>query len=456
MTLRLKLAWNTTLIVALILSLTFFGTYFLFKQHIVQSFYKRLQSYAITAAFFHLEKDELNAQKYEEIERKYREIHDESIRFFDNHNKMVFEHDTLTYHIPPEILEQVRAREVYYFNVNRRQFAGIFYQDNEGDYVVLASAVDYEGQLQLDKLRLYLSVFFLVGLGMGFILTLILAKQTFRPFSTLIAKVHTITANNLHARLDVNNSEKDELAALTRAFNLFLARLENGVNSQQNFLKHASHELKTPLAAIISNLEVTLSRARSNTEYRARMESLYTDALHIKSMLNGLLLLSGLEASKEITLAPLRIDELLWDLLEKVTLTKPKAEIHIDLDRLADEPQLLEIYANRDLLLMAIGNFIDNALKFSDDQPVYIVLDKQGQQLQLAIEDQGIGIDATERDPVFDLFYRSAKSRLIPGHGIGLYLSKQILDLHHIKINIETNEPTGTIFNLIFPEVPVL
>jgi len=451
MTLRLKLAWNTTIIVALILGLTFSGTYFLFKQHIIQSFYERLQSHAITAAFFHLEKDELNAKKYEEIERKYQEIQHESIRFFDNHNKMVFEHDTLTYHITAELLEQIRARKVYYFNVDGRQFAGIFYQDNEGDYVVLTSAIDHEGQLQLAKLRLYLSVFFLVGLGMGFILTLILAKQTFGPFSKLIAKVHTITTNNLHARIEINGSKKDELAALTSAFNLFLERLENGVNSQQNFLKHASHELKTPLAAIISNLEVTRSRKRSSTEYRARMESLYTDALHIKSMLNGLLFLSGLEASKDVKLTLIRIDELLWDLLEKVNLTKPKAEIHINLDSLADDPQLLEICANRDLLLMAIGNFIDNALKFSDGQAVSIVLSKQGQRLQLAIKDQGIGIDVQERNTVFDLFYRSAKSRLIPGHGIGLYLSKQILDLHHIKISIEANMPTGTIFNLIFP-----
>jgi len=451
MTLRTKLAWNTTLIVAMILGFTFSGTYLLFKQHILQSFYKRLQSHALTAAFFHLEKDELNTQKYEVIEQKYQAIHQESIRFFDKQNKMVFEYDTLQYQITPQKLNEIRKHKTRYFMINGRQFTGVFYQDNEGDFVVLASDTDHEGQAQLLKLKLYLSLFFIAGLIISFLLTHLLAKQTFKPFAHLIANVNQITAHNLHARLEIHMQEKDELTALKESFNLFLERLENGVNSQRNFLKHASHELKTPLASIISNIEVTLAKERDKQEYKERMQSVHTDALHIKSILESLLLLSGLEASQEIALMPMRIDELLWDLLEKVNIHYPKASLSMDLDQVNDKPHLLEVSANRDLLMIAIGNLVDNALKFSDQQPVSIILSEQQQKLQISIQDRGNGIEQDELGRVFELFYRSPKNQAVPGYGIGLYLSKQIFDLHEIAIVLDSFPSAGTSFHLIFP-----
>jgi len=453
MTLRLKLAWNSTLIVTLILGITFTGTYLLFRQHVKHSFFQQLQSRAFTAAFFHLEKDELNAQKYELIEQRYREIHRESIRFFDKSNRMVFEYDTLQYQLSDEVLGHVRQKKVLYFTDNERQFAGIFYRDNEGDYVVVASDTDKEGLAQLDKLKRYLLISLLLGVCLSFLLTHLLAKQTFRPFSQLIHDVNSITAKNLHARLAVGTKEKDELTALTEAFNRFLERLEKGVDSQRSFLKHASHELKTPLAAIISNLEITLSRPRTPDEYRTQMGSIHVDALHIKSILEGLLLLSGLEASSDVPFAPLRVDELLWDLLEKTSITHPEAFIHIDLDQVEQKPHLLEVSGNRDLLMIAIGNLVDNALKFSDNQPVFVQLSEHEQHLQLIVKDRGTGIDPSELAQIFNLFYRSPKNQAIPGHGIGLHLSKQIFDLHRIQITVRSALGSYTEFALLFPSI---
>ncbi|QNL51434.1 HAMP domain-containing histidine kinase [Olivibacter sp. SDN3] len=452
MTIRLKLAWNSTLIVAAVLGFTFLGTYLFFEQHVRQSFYKRLQSSALTAAFFHLEKDELNDQKYQIIEQRYQEIHDESIRFFDENNRMVFEDDTLDYRIDADILERIRRKQITYFDIGERQFSGIFYQDNEGNYVVLASAVDADGYSQLKRLRLYLLLFYALGVGLSFILTNLLAKQTFKPFARLIRNVNTISATNLHERLETSDTERDELTELRESFNLFLDRLESGVKSQQNFLKHASHELKTPLASIIGNLEVTLSKHRSNAEYVEKMRALHNDALHIKAILEGLLLLSGLEASKNISLMKLRIDELLWDLLEKIGIHHPEAIVRIDLEEMRNKPALLEVLANRELLLIAIGNLIDNALKFSNNQPVLIKLYEDEERLCLTIKDKGIGIEAADQQDIFNLFYRGAKSAAIPGHGIGLYLGKQVLDLHGITLDVSSTPDIGTTFYLFFPK----
>lgn len=453
MILRLKLAWNSTFIVALILSLSFAGTYLLFKQHITHSFYKRLQTRALTAAFFHLEKDELNAQKYEVIEKKYQEIHRESIRFFDGQNRMVFEFDTLHYTIDPSILNRIRENKIFHFTKDERQFAGIFYQDNEGDFVVLASDIDKDGINQLGMLNLYLVVFLFIGVVLSFLLTLLLAKKTFKPFSMLIQNVNTISATNLHERLSINSSEKDELSELTKAFNHFLERLEKGVKSQHNFLKHASHELKTPLASIIGHLEVTLSRPRENAEYREKMQALYTDALHIKSILEGLLLLSGLEGSHHMPFSSLRVDELLWDVLEKTSINNPNAIIQLNLHDVEHKPELLEVHANRDLLMIAVGNLIDNALKFSSNQPIDISLNDRAGRLCIAIADKGIGIEERELTDIFTLFYRSAKNAAIPGHGIGLHLSKQIFDLHRIDMEVHSFAGKGTTIHLLFPEI---
>ena len=179
-------------------------------------------------------------------------------------------------------------------------------------------------------------MFYLAGIPLNYLLGTFLAKQTFRPFTEVIAKVNTITTENLHSRLEIpQTSGKDEIKELATTFNYLLERLESGIMIQNNFLKNASHELKTPLTIIIGDIDVSLQQPRTNEQYEEILKSLRKDTLHLKATLEGLLVLSGLELSEPQQMENIRIDEILWNVLEKKAIEYPESKVSVDLNAIA-------------------------------------------------------------------------------------------------------------------------
>lgn len=451
MSLRSKLSNRTAFIFAATLGFVLLGTYLLFQQYTRDMYYKKLLGRANTAAFFYLEKDELTSQKYREIEDKYRQMTNEAIRLYNADTYNLFVDDTLNFELPQLILRTIVHNGTYTFSLGKRQLAGIFYKDNEGNFIVVSSGINNTGNTSLAVLRWMLITFFVLGLALNYFMTGWLARQTFRPFSNVIRKVNSITADNLHTRLDQPPGKPDELGDLVVTFNYFLERLENGVQAQRNFFKNASHELRTPLAVIIGDIEVALKNPRDNAEYVRVLESLKKDALHLKSIVEGLLMLSGLEMQKKQQMEPVRIDEVLWSVLEKATIEYPATQVHVDFEQMTQHESLLTIQGNRELLFVVLSNLLDNAIKFSVPQPVGVKVGVSDSMLTMTITDSGPGIPANEKERVFELFYRSNHTRHIAGNGIGLYLTRQILDLHNIAVQLSNNHPAGTAIRLIFP-----
>ncbi|MBS1774798.1 MAG: HAMP domain-containing histidine kinase [Bacteroidetes bacterium] len=452
MSLRRKLSYRIAFSFGIIMGLTLIVTYLLFRQYTREIYYKKLMEKAIIAAHFYLEKDELTNQKYREIERRYRQMVNESIRIYYANDYQLFVDDTLHFQLTKHTLSQIVQNEKYSFKQGNRQFTGIIYHDNQGDFIIIASGINLSGNSALFVLARLLLIVFVIGLLFSYFLTIGIAKQTFKPFSNVIKKVNSISTENLHLRLEEPKGKLDELGSLIQTFNYFLERLENGVATQRNFLKNASHELRTPLSAIIGEIEIVQKKGDLQSSYNRVLESIKEDALRLKSIIHGLLLLSGLEMREKFEMTDVRVDEIVWTVMEKLNFEYPKANIQVDLSQLSFDQELLNVYANRELLTIAISNLIENAIKFSLlENTVVIQFDHKNQQLELRICDQGMGIEDVEKDKIFDLFYRSTDANSIYGNGIGLYLTRQILDLHRITLTVLDNKPKGTIMKLNFP-----
>lgn len=455
MSLRRKLSNQSALIFGGILGFVLLGTYFLFKQLSTDLYYKKLLDRAYTAAYFYLEKDELNNSRYQRIEEKYRRIADESIQLYNARTYQLVVNDSLPYQVPRHFLEEINRDRHLEFTYQDRLLVGMFYADNEGDFLIVSSGKNTVGQSQLTLLEGSLFVFFVVGLAINYLLTGWLARHTFTPFSRVISQVHSITADSLHTRLEVPSGKPDELSEVISTFNVFLARLEESIQIQRSFLKNASHELKTPLAVIIGDVEVALKKPRSNEEYVQLLQALEKDALHLTSIVEGLLLLSGLSLPIDQKMEPVLLDEILWTVLEKTQIRQPERTVTIDFEDMEGYQSLLTVIGNKDLLFTALSNLLDNALKFSTPKPVAILVKAIAGQLTIVLKDQGPGIPAAEEKLIFDLFYRSNQSRHIAGQGIGLYLTKQILDLHRIVLQIDSSKE-GTTVQLTFPPQPAV
>lgn len=454
MNLKNKLAINSTLLFAFIVGLVLIGSLLLFKKHEKDLYYERLEDSALITAFFYFEKDEItkvDSSRYQRIEIQYKKITNQTIRIYNAKTKQLYLRDGIDIQLSDKELKAIAKNRILYFTKDNRQFTGLYYKDNQGDFIIVVSGIDSVGNRQLEVLGLMFVLFYLAGIPLNYLLGRFLAKQTFRPFEDVIAKVNTITTENLHSRLKMPTSGKDEIKELITTFNYLLERLESGVTIQKNFLKNASHELKTPLTFIIGDIDVSLQHPRTNEQYEEVLKTLRKDTFHLKSILDELLILSGLELSEPEQMETIRIDEVLWNVLEKKAIEYPGSKVAVHLDAIADDEDLLSVNANKHMLFIALYNIIDNAIKFSFPSQVTVSTSADDGKLVLKIIDQGAGIAEKDLASIFDLFFRSDRTRHIQGQGLGLFITMQILKRHSITLKVDSELEKGTVFSLLFP-----
>ncbi|WP_337966835.1 HAMP domain-containing sensor histidine kinase [uncultured Flavobacterium sp.] len=455
MNLKNKLAVNSSLLFAFTVGLVMAGSFLLFRTHMKDLYYDNLEDHAMTTALFYFEKDEIkeiSSERYRQIEIQYNRINNESIRVYDAKTKKLFVNDNVDVQLSDQYLDLIKKEKIVHFKINDRQFVGLFYKDNQGDFIIVVSGIDHAGNRQLEILGIMFILFYLAGIPINYLLGTFLAKQTFLPFEQVIAKVNTITTENLHSRLEIpQTSGKDEIKELVTTFNYLLERLESGIMIQNNFLKNASHELKTPLTIIIGDIDVSLQQPRTNEQYEQILKSLKKDTLHLKSTLEGLLVLSGLELSEPQQMESVRIDEILWNVLEKKAIEYPESKVSVNFDAISDDEDLLSIHGNKHMIFIALYNILDNAIKFSSPEQVNVFAFSNEGKLLIKIKDQGPGISETDRESIFDLFFRSDRTRHIQGQGLGLFITMQILKLHNINLIVDSELEKGTTFSLVFP-----
>lgn len=455
MNLKNKLSVNSTLLFAFTVGLVMTGSFLLFKTHMKDLYIDTLEDHAMTTALFYFEKDEIkeiSRTRYEQIELQYNKIDNESIRVYNAKTKKLFLKDNVAITLSDNLLNAIEKDKMLPFSVDDRQFVGLFYKDNQGDFIIVVSGIDHAGNRQLEILGIMFILFYIAGIPINYLLGTFLAKQTFRPFEEVIAKVNTITTENLHSRLELpKNNSKDEIKELVITFNYLLERLESGIMLQNNFLKNASHELKTPLTIIIGDIDVSLQQPRTNEHYEEVLKSLRKDTFHLKSILEELLVLSGLELAEPQKMETTRIDEILWNVLEKKKIEYPESKVAVNFDAIADHENLLYAHANKDMLFIAFYNILDNAIKFSSPEKVDVFAFSNEGRLLIQIVDQGPGISKSDQESIFELFFRSDRTRHIQGQGLGLFITMQILKLHNIELKIDSELEKGTSISLLFP-----
>ncbi|NLR77091.1 sensor histidine kinase [Chitinophaga eiseniae] len=454
MKIRHRLSLQFTLISGIILTIVFVLIYLLSAQYIQNSFYKLLQMRALVTAQVYLEKDELTKKKFLEIEKSYRErIPDESSNIYDAHNQPAFIEKT-RYDWPVSMLETIRHKEVYRFRFQDESGLGIYYPDNQGDFVVIVTARNSMGIQQLNYLMWILIVMFLVALLIVFLMGQWYASRALEPIKNINRQVKNIRSNNLHMRVQ-HGRNKDEIDELATNFNSLLQHMEQAFDMQRSFVSNASHELRTPLTTIIGEIEVTLQNDRQPEEYVQSLGTVLGESEKLKIITDGLLQLTRLDAIiTDANAEMVRLDELLWEMQEHWRHKTPPVRLIVKLNDLPEEATLLCIRGNRSLLMLALQNIVRNAFKFSYNRDVNCLLTWHKSGMTLSISDHGIGIEADDLDKIFMPLYRAGNAHPFDGYGIGLSMTGKILQLHGAGITVSSVPGQGTTFNIFFPPAP--
>lgn len=428
--------------------------YYVATRDTSNDFKKRLELRVIVAAKIHFN-DTTSSAAYSELNEQYLEELPSEKEYFVKVDKL---RDSLVIpsdlHLPSSFYDQVRtSNTTVYYNSKGVYYAGMLHPSGPEEYIVVKSAVNMYGLQALKNLRKILFVAFLGKVIMVFTVSFFFSRKAFKPFRDIIARVKRIGVENLSLRLSEKEG-KDEISELSKTFNRMLDRLQTSFDIQNNFVSNASHELKTPLTAIIGEADIVLSKERSPEEYKQALEVILKEAEKLEALTTALLSLaqSGFNKNKENEVQ-VRLDELLFDIKETINRIDPANRIKLLLQDMPLDEDKLVVYGNPQLLKLAISNIILNACKYSNNQEVTVKLTCTDSEALISITDIGIGIPPDDIQHVFVPFFRASNTGSFKGYGVGLPLSMNIIRQHNGSIKVDSEEGKGTEVRVWLPFV---
>ncbi len=456
MTIKTKLTLKNTCVTAVIFLLCMVMIYFVSGHTRRSAFLYDLRSQAITKASLYLQ-NQVDAATMRAIllnNKSY--VNEVEVAIYTKDFKLLY-HDAIKNDIIKEnekMIDAILKKKEITFNIEEYDCIGIKYTYNNTDYVVTAAAYDSYGRNNQQELLKDLCVLFLIGLTLLFIACYFLARSSLKPIREIVQEANTINASEIGKRLPVQN-ERDELGELAIAFNDLLERLEKSFTSQKTFVGNVSHELRTPLAALTAELDLSLSKKRTEEQYRNAMQNALQDARRMTKLIDGLLNLAKADYQKEqIKMETIRLDELLIDTREFILRAHP--DYHIDIlfeQEAAEDDRLITVTGNIYLLNIAFSNLIENNCKYSADNTSFIQISYWDKWTIVRMSDDGIGMSETDKKNLFTLFYRGEQENTVEGHGIGMALSHKIILLHHGDIAVHSEQGKGTTFVVELPHV---
>ncbi len=458
MQIRTKIAIQFTIILAAILIIFSLAIYYTSENFRKQEFYKRLNDRAILTAKLlkTLKITEKDKKKLRDANKTIlTKLNAEKVLMFNDKDELVYRsYEAESVLFSPDFLAQVRKKKYVETSDWENQVIGTMYIDEEEkSYVVVASASDTYGKEKLKNIRNALIISFVIGIFLTIFLGIIFAGQSLKPIAEINKEVTNITAYNLKQKLSTGNN-KDEIAQLAINFNQMLERLEKSFELQKSFVSNASHEMRTPLAAIKSEIQIALENNRSTDEYKSILRSLLADNQRLIQLTNGLLQLAKSEnRDNNLVLKPTRIDELLFKAQEEVLSQNAEYHITIDFDDIPDDDEWVTVNGNEALLLTVFTNLLDNACKYSPEHQAEVKIRFNKKLSIVAVKDNGIGIAPSEISKIFEPFYRTPNASKYRGHGIGLSVCRRIIDMHQGKIEVQSEEGKGSIFEVTLPHL---
>jgi heavy metal sensor kinase len=277
-----------------------------------------------------------------------------------------------------------------------------------------------------------------------------LVRRALRPVTRMADAACSMTAADRDHRLPMPGTG-DEFDALASAFNGLLQRLHREVERQERFTGDASHQLRTPLAALLGQVEVALRRDRTAEEYRRALGDVHEEAIRLRQVVESLLFLA--RAEKESGRPELHLMEIapfVCGHLRNWAGHDRAGDLRVDLEPGAGA----WVSAHPPLLGQLLDNLLDNAAKYSAPGTLLEVrVWRSGDHVAMAVKDRGIGLSAEDRSHLFEPFYRSAEVRRRgqPGVGLGLAVARRIAAVFGGTLAVDSEPGRGSTFTLRLP-----
>lgn len=271
-----------------------------------------------------------------------------------------------------------------------------------------------------------------------------LTGRVLRPVEAIRSEVASIRGQDLHRRVPASGSD-DEISRLARTMNAMLDRVEQATDRQRRFVADASHELRSPLTRIRSNLEVAQAHPAA-TDADELLAGLLSDIVELQKLVDDLLFLARSESGAfDVPSEPVDLDDLV---LAETRRVRDRGCVQVDAGRVSAARTL----GDRAQLARAIGNLASNAERHAAELVTFELREGDG-RCELVVADDGPGIAPEDRELVFKRFTRldEARSRDAGGSGLGLAIVQDIVERHSGTVHIQDAKPSGARFVVSLP-----
>ena len=278
----------------------------------------------------------------------------------------------------------------------------------------------------------------------GFALT----RRSLAPIRAIISSAQRIERGDLSERIPPAPAE-DELGKLTVTLNEMIASLESAFHREQRFSSDASHELRTPVAVIRAYAENLRDQPDLNAEARASAQTILQECLRMQKLIEQMLALTRAQEGR-YELHPERL--CLADVFEGVqsAMEEPSSEKQMSITSAVQEN--LFVFADQSLLTQLLINLVENAIKYGEPKGhIALRAFAEGDGIRIAVEDDGMGIDAADLTHIFERFFRADTARNRNGCGLGLSIAQWIVQAHGGTIDVQSTPGKGTAFLIHWP-----
>ncbi|HTB32271.1 MAG TPA: ATP-binding protein [Bacteroidia bacterium] len=453
MQIRDRLTLRFSVIVIILLSLFSLGIYYVSSAYREDRFYDALYADGLTEGrMYSKDVKEIDTTMLRIIDKNTLLTPETGVDVYSDSGKLVyrFPQEVAAPVLSKNLLDKIKSNNELREKDGKNEAMWIYYKGKLENAIVYIYGYDEVGYDKLKFLAEILSIGCFIAFFIAYLLGYFYSRQMLSPINSIISRVREITASNLDLRLPVGKN-KDELDRLAQTFNDMLNGLEEAFEMKKDFISNASHELRTPLGILMVQIEVAMLSDRTSEEYKKVLASMLEDIKRLRLLMNGLLELTEANMSPEaLKLFPMRIDELLWQAKSDLINQHPAYKVIERYTIIPEDQKKLIVYGN-ELLCSALMNIMNNGCKYSYDNQVYISLEAKDNVVTITCTDMGIGIAEEDLKKVYQPFYRGVNAKSFSGNGLGLALTKKIIELHNGVLDIETKLNEYTKVTVILP-----
>ncbi len=452
MNIRKKILLSFSSVTTVLLAASFIIIYTSFAEYREEEFQQRLKDKMTSTLNFLEEVQVLNNTILHALDRvTLNEAFEEKILLFDKDKKLIYSSiDDLKITFAESLLKDLN-RENNWIETKNGDYdvVAVYLNFQDNDFYGISMAYDAFGYAKLDYLKYVLLLSFIALAITVLAVTFYISKQISGPIKTMAMQIEMLEFDSGMQNIDIPDT-KDEIYLLATKFNELMNRLNESFSFQKHAVHHISHELKTPIAVLVSNFEKI--EAEDNPEkIKYFLQHQKADTKNLADIINALLEIAKAESGLKINTEQVRIDDLLFDNIEKLKSLHPTFSFSVSLSDKIESETHLTLSGNRRLLNVVFSNLLLNAIQYSSGTQAGIELEANVFQVTIIIKNEGEPIHEQERPFMFQHFFRGENSRGKRGFGLGLVLISKIIQLHKGAVEYHTSGAVTNIFTITLP-----